>query len=174
MDFLELLRNRRSYRKFKEQPVEAEKIEAIKKAALMSPAGKRCNEWEFIVVEDKATLQALSTSKESGAELVSEAPLAIVVAADTTVCDTCVEDASIASIIIQLEAADLGLGSCWVQCKGRKDKDGNSCEDNVRRILGIPEKYMVLNIIAIGYKDQDRKPYEYDKLAYDKFHNEKF
>ena len=64
MDFLELLRNRRSYRKFKEQPVEAEKIEAIKKAALMSPAGKRCNEWEFIVVEDKATLQALSTSKE--------------------------------------------------------------------------------------------------------------
>jgi len=44
----------------------------------------------------------------------------------------------------------------------------------VRRILGIPEQYMVLNIIAIGYKDQDRKPYEYDKLAYDKFHNEKF
>ena len=126
MDFLELLRNRRSYRKFKEQPVEAEKIEAIKKAALMSPAGKRCNEWEFIVVEDKATLQALSTSKESGAELVSGAPLAIVVAADTTICDTCVEDASIASIIIQLEAADLGLGSCWVQCKGRKGKPGKA------------------------------------------------
>ena len=150
MEFIELLRNRRSCRKFTEQKVEAEKLEKIKKAALMSPAGKRANEWEFITVEDKETLNKLSQTKDAGAELISGAALAIVVTADTTKTDITVEDASIASIIIQLEAADLGLGSCWVQCRNRRDKDGNSCEDNVRKILGIPENFMVLDMIAIG------------------------
>ncbi|MBP5306965.1 MAG: nitroreductase family protein [Paludibacteraceae bacterium] len=170
----ELLKNRRSYRVFTQEPVSDADLQLIRQAALMAPAGKRMNEWEFITVTDRNTLQALSRSKENGAELLAEAPLAIVVLGDTSVCDTVVEDCSIAAILMQLQAADLSLGSCWVQCRGRYDKDGNACEDNVRRILNIPPHYLVECIIAIGHKGQERKPYDVDRLNYDKFHSELF
>jgi nitroreductase len=170
----ELLRTRRSYRKFTDERITEEELQLIEQAALMAPAGKRMNEWEFITVTDRETLQKLSKSKENGAELLSEAPLAIVVLADSTVCDTLVEDTSIAAILMQLQAAELGLGSCWVQCRGRHDVNGNACEDNVRKILGIPSHYLVECIIAIGHKGQERQPYDLSKLRYDKFHSEKF
>ncbi len=83
MDFQELLINRRSCRRYKEVPVETEKIDLLLKAALMSPSSKRTNPWEFIVITDKNKLQELSACKEHGAVFLADAPMAIVVVADT-------------------------------------------------------------------------------------------
>ncbi len=58
--FFELLKTRRSIRKYLPKAVEQDKIDLITKAALMSPASKRSNSWEFIVVQDKTTLQKLA------------------------------------------------------------------------------------------------------------------
>jgi nitroreductase len=172
--FFELLRTRRSIRKYLPQAVEQDKIRKITNAALMSPASKRSNPWEFIVIEDKETLLKLANCRPHGSQLLAGSPLGIIVIADTTKSDVWLEDASIASIVMQLQALDLGLGSCWVQVYGRQKDEETSTEDYIRQLLDIPSNYAVLNIISIGYPDEDRKPYDEDKLPIEKIHTEKF
>ena len=154
-NFLELLKSRRTCRQFTNESVNKESIEYILEAARLSPSGHRIRPWDFIVVEDKETLKALSVSKASGAALIEGAAAAIVVAADITKTDVWVEDCSIATIIMQLAAEELGLGSCWVQIRMRKDTDGNDATENVKRILSLPENYSVLSIVALGHKAID-------------------
>ncbi len=170
--FFELLKNRRSIRKFLPAKVETEKLDLILKAALMSPASKRTNGWEFWVVEQRETLEAMAECRPFGSKLLAGAPLAIVVAADPAKSDVWFEDASIAAIIIQLQAEDLGLGSCWVQVYNREKDDNTTAEQYLKNLLGIPEHLRVLNAIAIGYKDEERKPYDEAKLAYEKIHRQ--
>lgn len=65
-------------------------------------------------------------------------------------------DACIASTIIQLKAHELGLGSCWLQTKGKFDANGKSCHDNIREILEIPEDIYISNLISLGYPEQKK------------------
>ncbi|MDR1678431.1 MAG: nitroreductase family protein [Prevotellaceae bacterium] len=173
--FIELLKTRRSIRRFKAQAVESEKIEWLKRALLSSPTGKHANDWEFVFVQNKDMLAKLSQTKEHGGEFVARAPLAVVIASDTAKDDnTWVEDCSIAAFNLQLAAESMGLSSCWMQCRGRKRNDGSLCEDNVRALLNLPDNLGVLCIVAIGYKDEERKPFDWEKLQYEKIHEEKF
>jgi nitroreductase len=116
-NFSELITNRRSMRKFTDEELSQEEVVSLMKAALMSPTSKRSNAWRFIVVDDKETLRKLSCCKEHGAAFLAGAALAIVVIADPLASNVWIEDASVASIMIQLQAEDLGLGSCWVQVR---------------------------------------------------------
>ena len=174
ISFSGLLKTRRSIRKYLPQAVEQDKIKKITNAALMSPASKRSNPWEFIVVENRETLQNLANCRPHGSQLLAGSPLGIIVIANTTKSDVWMEDASIASIIIQLQAHDLGLGSCWVQVYGRHKDEETSTESFIRDLLDIPENYAVLNIISIGYPDEERKPFDENKLPTEKIHSEKF
>ena len=92
--------------------------------------------------------------------------MAIVVIADTEKTDVWIEDASIATIVIQLAAEDMGLGTCWVQIRRRSDADGNPAEDNVRGILGIPQRYAVLSIVAVGHKARESKPFDEERMQW--------
>jgi Nitroreductase len=172
--FFELLKTRRSIRKYLPKAVEPEKIKQITNAVLMSPASKRSNPWEFIVIENSDTLKKLANSRPHGSQLLANSPLGIVVVADTTKSDVWMEDASIASIIIQLQAQDLGLGSCWVQVYGRQLDENTSTESYIRDLLAIPSHFAVLSIISIGYPDEERKPYDENKLPIHKIHDETF
>lgn len=172
--FLDLLKNRRSVRKYTEQPIDPETIKTILTAALMSPASKRTNGWEFVVVTDREMLGRLSEARPMGSQLLAGAAAAIVVCADPRKSDVWFCDASIASIIIQLEAADLGLGSCWVQVYKREHDAATTAADYVRSLLGIPAELEVMNIVSLGYKNEERKPYDLSKLPYEKIHNDKF
>lgn len=172
--FNELLRNRRSIRKYKDQPVDEEKLQLILQAALMSPASKRSNGWEFIVVDDKSMLQKLSECREAGSKLLANAPMAIVVCADPDKSDVWFEDASISAIILQLAASDLGLGSCWVQVYKRMYSESVTSGEYIKGLLNIPSHLEVLNIVSLGYKDEERKPYDLEKLSYDKIHRGSF
>jgi nitroreductase len=174
MRFIELLQNRRSKRKFTAQKIEVEKVETLLKAALMSPTGKKTNHWDFIVVENPETLEKLSVCKPHSAKLIAGAPLAIVVVGDPQQSDTWVEDCSIASIIIQLEAEDLGLGSCWVQVRNREHDANSMSDDYIKELLGIPAEKSVLSVIAIGYPDEIKKPFDLMNLMTQKIHREKF
>ena len=171
---IELLKTRRSIRKYLPQAIEPEKIKQIVSAALMSPASKRSNPWEFIVVQDAAILAKLADSRPHGSQLLANAPLGIVVIADTTKSDVWIEDASIAAIIIQLQAHDLGLGSCWVQVYKRDKDESTTTESYVSQLLDIPSHYAVLNVVSIGYPNEERKAFDMEKLAFDKVHSEKF
>ena len=169
-NFLELLKRRRSSRVFTGEPVDKDMVCNLMRAALMSPSGHRINPWEFIMVEDKNVLKALSVSKEHGASLLEGAAMAVVVIADTGKTDVWIEDCSIATIIMQLAAEDMGLGTCWVQIRRRSDAGGNSAEDNVRAILGIPSNYAVLSIVAVGHKAREAKPFDEEKMQWNKIH----
>lgn len=169
-NFSELIGRRRSVRKFTEEELTQDEVVALMRAALMSPTSKNCRGWQFFVVDDKAKIKQLSQSKEHGAAFVAGAPLAIVVTVDPLVSTAWVEDASIASTMIQLQAEDLGLGSCWVQIRERFDAAGHSAEQNVRDILDIPLQLQVLAIIAVGHKAQPTKPADEEKLQWEKIH----
>lgn len=172
--FNKLLQTRRSIRKFENRAVEQEKINLLIKAALMSPASKSRNPWEFVVITDAEMMDKLSVAKSHGAKFLTYCPLSIVVIADTTKSDVWIEDASIASIIIQLQAHDLGLGSCWVQLRERKTLDEESSESYVRNLLNIPEKYAVLCIIGVGYPSEIKNSHKEDNLSYEKIHYNHF
>ena len=151
-NFSELIKNRRSMRKFTEEELSQEQVVTLLKAALMSPTSKRSNSWQFI----------------------ADAALAIVVTADPLASDVWIEDASIASILIQLQAEDLGLGSCWVQVRERQAANGMPSDEFVREVLDIPLQLQVLSIIAIGHKGMERKPFNEDHLQWEKIHINKF
>ncbi|MDD3814989.1 MAG: nitroreductase family protein [Desulfocapsaceae bacterium] len=149
--FIDLLRVRRSIRRFQDRPVEKEKRDLLLEAMLRAPSSRSLNPWEFVVVTEKETLEQLAQAKPHGASFLKNAPLAIVVCADPAKCDVWVEDCSIASILLHLTAADLGLGSCWVQIRLREHDARQTAQEYVAGILGLKEGMVVESIIAIGY-----------------------
>ncbi len=172
--YYDMLKSRRSTRKFTDTAVEKEKIDTMLKCALTSPSSKSSKSWEFIAVTDKAVLAALSECRGHSSQFLAGAPLGMVVIADPELSNVWVEDASIASTIIQLAAQSLGLGSCWIQVRQRAHDEQTSAEAYVKKVLGIPEKYHVENLIAIGYPNENKNPHDEEKLRYDKIHIDKF
>ncbi|MCQ2348005.1 MAG: nitroreductase family protein [Paludibacteraceae bacterium] len=177
--FLELCQKRRSIRQYTCQPVEQEKIDYILRCALMSPSGKRINPWEFYVLRaddaqctdsasghaDMRIIRQLAGVKTYGAQMFDTAMAAIVVAADTSLSDIWQCDASIAAHNMLLAAAEQGLGACWCHIHGRDDS-----EQMVHELCHIPANLTVLCVISLGYKNEERKDYDLDKLRYDKIH----
>lgn len=166
---LNILQNRRSIRKFKDEKIEEDTLKKIMQAALLAPSSKNKKPVELVVVEDKETIQELKKCKAKGAEGLTTASCAIVVIADSELGDVWVEDASIAAILIQLAAEELGLGSVWIQMRKRFNDNGDA-EDEVRKVLDIPENYGVLCIIGLGHKDEEKKPYDTKSLDFSKVH----
>jgi nitroreductase len=171
---LELLAKRRSIRKYKNIAIEKEKVNKLIKAALLAPSSRGIRPWEFIIVEDVDILNKLSKSKTNGSVFLSDAPLGIVIIADNTKSDVWVEDSSIASVIIQLQAEAMDLGSCWIQIRNRMHDDKVNSEEYIRGVLNIPQNYSVEAIISIGYPNESKKAYDESELKYDKIHKEKF
>lgn len=172
--FKDLVQRRRSIRKFTDQELSQEQVVTLMRAALMSPSSKSSKGWQFVVVDDKETLQALSTCKAHGATLIAQAALAIVVTADPLASDVWIEDASIASLMIQLQAEDMGLGSCWVQVRGRSREDGTLSDEYIHSLLDLPLQLQTLCIIAVGHKAAERPPIEEESLQWEKVHINKY
>ena len=172
--FSELIAARRSMRKYTDEEISQEEVVALMKAALMSPTSKRINGWQFIIVDDKELLQKLSHCKEHGAAFLADAALAVVVMADPMLSDVWIEDAAVASIMVQLQAEDLGLGSCWVQVRERLHASGVTAGEYVHEVLDIPLQLQVLSIIAIGHKGMERKPFNEEHLQWEKIHINKY
>lgn len=165
---LKIFYNRRSTRKFSDQKVEQGKIKKLLIAALLAPSSKGSRPWEFIVVDDPALLAVLATSKPHGASLLKHAPLAIIIAGDKTKSDVWVEDCSIASVFVQLEAEALGLGSCWVQINRRYYNDEITSNEYIHEHFNIPDRLEVLSVVGIGYKAVERPPLSESDLQWDK------
>ncbi len=153
---LDLLRERRSIRKFLGKKIPQPIIENLKEAALRSPTSRNRKAWKFWFVQDKNLLHQLSAAKAAGSTLIANAPLAIVVGAERGETDVWVEDCSIASIVLQMVAQEEGLGSCWVQIRKRFDAQETSSEHIVQSLLNLPETTAIESIIAIGYPDEEK------------------
>lgn len=161
---IDLLRSRRSIRQFQDKTVEQDKIDILIEAALRSPSSRGCNPWEFIIITEPEILIQLAAARPHGSAFLKHAPLAIVVCAHPDTSDVWVEDASIASIILQLTAADLGLGSCWSQIRNREHDEKTTAEAFVKNLLAIDQSLTVQAIIGIGYPAEAKAGHERTKL----------
>ena len=169
MEFIDVLLNRRSTRKFNDRKITKEELDKILKAGLLAPSSRNRKPINFLVVERKETLKELADAKDHGAELIAGADKAIVVVADTMISDTWCEDSSIALTYLHLAATDLGIGSCWVQIHMRK-KDGVYAEKVVRDIVKIDEHYRIAGILALGHSDDIPEPHTLDDIDKAKIH----
>lgn len=172
--FASLVTQRRSTRQFTEELLLPHEVEQIMQSALMAPSSKSSRPWHFVLVEDKEMLQKLSICKATGASFIENCALAIVVLSDPMQSIAHIEDAAIAATYIQLQAEDLGLGSCWVQISGRETEAGQDSEEYVRELLDIPFQLTVGCIVAIGHKARESKPQNIEKLKWEKLHLGKF
>ena len=165
---IELLRKRRSIRKYTDKVIEPEKIEILKEALIKSPSSRGIDPWEFIFVDDKELLKQLALCKPHGASFLNGAALGIVICAEEQKSDVWVEDCSIASILVQMVAQSIGLGSCWIQIRKRKFDDHMTSEDYIRKLLNIPSGFKVESIIAVGYPAEKKEPVPPEDLKYEK------
>ncbi len=171
---LELLKTRRSIRKYKDKKIEKEKLEKILKCSLTAPTAVNRKGWELIVIEDKERLEKLSHCREAGSQFLRGASAAIVVAIGGEIRDNWIEDASIAAIIIQLTAHSLGLGTCWIHVRNRQHSENISTEEYVKDVIKAPEEIKIECIISIGYPDEEKPPHNVEDLFKNKIHYEKF
>ena len=168
--FMDLITKRRSIRRFKSDKVEAEKIELLKEAALRAPSSRGCNPWEFIFITDRNLLEKLAGAKPHGSTFLKDAQIGIVVCADSEKSDVWVEDASIATIFIQLAAKYLELGSCWIQIRKRMHDKTQTAGAYIADQLNIPSHLEVESMIAIGYPAESKSPHPKEELQNEKIH----
>lgn len=174
MNFHDLLVERRSIRRYTEEKIDAEDVRLILEAGLLAPSSKSARAWQFVVVEDPEMLERLALSKPLGAAPIAKCPLAVVVTVDATATEPWVEDASVAASYMQLQAAALGLGSCWIQINGRFTADGLPSGQYIQELLEIPETCHVLCVLTFGHKNEDRKAQDINKLKWENVHIGKF
>ena len=145
MEFSELIKKRRSIRKYKTEMPEMSLIKKCIESACNAPSAHNSQPWKFIIVNDREKINQLGETQKHS-QFLKNAPMAIVVLADEEKSpDHFVEDCSCAIMLLMLQASELGLGTCWnaVFCDEKR-------EDYVRGILGI-KNYRVIANIAIGY-----------------------
>ena len=174
MDLLEIMKHRRSVRKYTGEKIEEEKLQQILTAALLAPSGRAIRPWEFVVVRDKEVLTKLSKAREHGAEMLAGAECAVVVFGDESKTDVWTEDCCNAMAHMYLMASALGVGCCWIQGRLRKTPESILTEDYVRDLLDVPSQYRLEAIMSLGLPAETPAPYDVDKLPYEKIHSEKF
>lgn len=165
MDISQVIRDRRSIRRYKEIPVEWDKIEQVLDAARLAPSWKNQQCWRFLVLTDparRASLLSAFPEDNPGKKAIAMAPCVIVVCADPAESgvengiEYFVADTAIAFEHLCLTAHGLGLGTCWM---------GMFDEGAVRDALDIPGGIRVVGVTPLGYPDQEPKPRPRKDLA---------
>lgn len=158
MELFKTISERRSIRKYKDLPVEHEKIMQILDAARLAPSWKNMQCWRFLVLtEQKQRALVLDAFPDDnpGKKAIASAPVVVVVCADPS--DSGIEngieyyiaDTAIAFEHFCLAAYSLGLGTCWM---------GWYDETKIKTALNIPEHIRVVGLTPLGYPDQEPKP----------------
>ena len=168
MDFKEVVKKRRSTRRYTGQPVEKEKLQRAMELALRAPSSKNTRSTRLMAVTDLKRVHELGKLRDWGSSLLEEAGAAIVVLGDEAASPMWETNAAIMATLLQLALVDEGLATCWVHLGDYltlKDvPDSQRSEDYVKELLPeIPSDYRVLCVISIGYADYTPKPLpEYD------------
>ncbi|MFN7170637.1 MAG: nitroreductase family protein [Candidatus Omnitrophota bacterium] len=151
---MEAIRRRRSIRSYLDKPVEEEKLKKVLEAGRLAPSAKNLQEWRYIIVRDKTTQEKLMSAAK-GQRFVYEAPVVIVACAvNTDYKMSCGQyaypiDVAISLTHISLKAVEEGLGTCFI---------GAFYEDQVKKILAIPEDVRVVELMTLGYPKETPFP----------------
>jgi len=159
--------NRRSVREYKEKAVLEEDITEIIKAGQFAPTANNNQAVEFLVIRDQQTKDKIF--EIVGQEFIKEAPVLIIPVSDITQTNCPVQDLSVASENMFLQATALGLGTVW---KALKTEGAE--EEKIKKLLGIPKQYMAINIIPVGYPKEKLIPHTDEDFNAQKIHHEKW
>jgi|TARA_B100001971_G_C18167463_1_gene525078 SagB-type dehydrogenase family enzyme len=154
MDVFECIRTRRSIRKYKDQPVEWDKIVSVLEAGKFAPSAGNLQNFKFIVVKDEAIRKKMADAAHNQTWM-EIAPVHIIICSDPSKSKRfygargerlySIQDCAAVAENMLLVAHSLGLGACWV---------GSFDEDKIRKVQNLPETIQVHSIITIGYADE--------------------
>jgi nitroreductase len=148
MQAMEALLTRRAVREFTPETVTDEQLHAILNAAMHAPSACNQQPWHFVVVDSRERLNAIA-GVHPYAQMLLQAPLAVVVCADVTL-ETChghwVSDCSAAMQNLLLAAHAVGLGSVWVAIHPSEQRI-----TAIRQLLGLPAFAVPLCLAAVGH-----------------------
>lgn len=153
-DIFEIIKGRRSIRKYKKESPPEELIKRCIEAALYAPSAKNSQPWSFIVVKNKEKIKNLSKAQPF-TKFLEGAPYVIVALADEKKSNHWLEDMGCALMALLLEAHSLGLGACWGAIYHPENKER---ENHVRGVLDVPENLRIIACIGIGYPDEKPSP----------------
>ena len=168
MAVMEAIRKRYSCRAYQDRPVEQEKLDSILEAARLAPSAKNLQDWRFVVATDKDKKRRLAEAA-SDQMFIADAGAIIAACSNSDYVMRCGQpigpiDVAIALEHICLQAAELGLATCWI---------GSFYPEKVRAVLGIPDNIAVIELMALGYPaDEPKQPRRepMDKIVcYDKW-----
>lgn len=163
--------NRRSIRRYKDRAVEKEKIEKLLRAAMQAPSAGNQQPWEFIVVQDKETLNKLSQMSPYS-KLVVNAPLALVLLANEKSMkypEYWEQDMSATAENILLEAVALELGAVWLGAAPLKER-----MNYIRGIFKLKDNIIPFSIIAVGYSADGEENKFIDRYDEERIHYEQY
>jgi nitroreductase len=161
MNFMDLVKQRISVRKYSSKPVSREVIDQCLEAARLAPSACNSQPWSFIVVDDEETKNEIVKKSMSGIyssnKFVMTAPVIIVVITEYSTylarmggmlrhIKYNLIDIGIACEHLVLQAEYMGLGTCWL---------GWFDEKAVKKVLGLPKSTKVDVMISLGYPDED-------------------
>ena len=150
---LETIFNRKSVRKYTQQPVEKEKLETLVRAGMAAPSSRARRPWEFIIVTDRDILDTMGDGLPL-ARMLKETKQAIIVCGDTVKSGNAWQlDCSAAAQNVLLAAESLGLGAVWTASYPYPER-----MKVVRDALQLPDHVIPLTVIPIGYPIGIEKP----------------
>jgi nitroreductase len=152
MTVLDVIRKRYSCRAYQDKPIEREKLEQILEAARLAPSAKNLQDWRFVVVTDKETKRKIAQAANNQTFLQNAGAIIVACSVSNEVmrCGQAVGpiDVAIALEHIALQAAELGLATCWI---------GSFYPEKVRPIVGMPQDIAIIELMAVGYPADSRK-----------------
>ncbi|MBA5851612.1 nitroreductase family protein [Clostridium sp. cel8] len=161
---------RRSIRKFKNIPVEKEKVNKLLRAAMQAPSAVNQQPWEFIVVEDKEDLKKLSQISPYS-KPIANSPVTFILLGNqyNMIAPTAwTHDMGAASENMLLEAVHLGLGGVWFGVATSEE-----ISKNLSRLYNLPEYIKPFGLISVGYPDGQKNEfvdrYREEKVHYGKW-----
>lgn len=152
MDLLELIKTRRSIRKFKSNKIGEEVINKLIEAAMYAPSARNQQSRIFIVLDKKEILNDLSDIHPH-AKMLANAPLAIMICSDENLEQSSgywVQDCAASTQNLLLMAHSLGIGSVWLGVYPREER-----VRGLREYFNLPENIKPLSLIALGYHDEN-------------------
>lgn len=157
---LTILKGRRSVRKYKDEEIPDEIINAALEAAHLAPTARNVQPWIFGVIKNNEMLENLGKTAPNGAFIKNaKVCFAVFGEKDQTYY---LEDCSAATMQIILALWSFGVGTCWVA------GDKKDYAEEIRKIMNVPDKYTLVSLIPAGYPEEITVPSkkELDKLVF--------
>jgi nitroreductase len=162
MEVIEAIRKRRSIRVYKSTPVGQKTIDAILEAGRLAPSWANTQTWRFVVVRDAQAKTALADAANPPGSrnnnVMKQAPVVIAACAELNragfrdgkpVTDKegywFMFDSALALQNMVLEAEELGVGTLYI---------GAFDARKAAAVLGVPEGYVCVALLALGYADE--------------------